>query len=158
MSTILYGNLTVEIIDDLGTRIEHARGGPAALDLLTLRPSEIPRAPLMRGRARESADALNAIAAGRPFEFHASCGYGKTTLLSWIAAVAAGRGIAPRGLYLRMDSDRVEDLLHQLVTRLFSSAQAVKLTPTSARRSWARQRRCRHRRCLGRLGAGRLPP
>ncbi len=129
MSTILYGNLTVEIIDGLGTRIEHAKGGPAAPDLLTLRPPEIPRAPLMRGRARESADALNAIANARPFEFHASCGYGKTTMLSWIAAVAAGRGIAPRGLYLRMDSDRVEDLLHQLVTRLFSSTRAVKLTP-----------------------------
>jgi beta-lactam-binding protein with PASTA domain len=129
MSTILYGNLTVEIIDGLGTRIDHAKGGPAAPDLLTLRPSEIPRAPLMRGRARESADALSAIANARPFEFHASCGYGKTTLLSWIAAVAAGRGIAPRGLYLRMDSDRVDDLLHQLVTRLFSSTRAVKLTP-----------------------------
>ena len=129
MSTILYGNLTVEIIDGLGTRIDHAKGGPAAPDLLTLRPSEIPRAPQMRGRARESADALNAIAAARPFEFHAACGYGKTTLLSWIAAVAAGRGIAPRGLYLRMDSDRVDDLLHQLVTRLFSSTRAVKLTP-----------------------------
>jgi hypothetical protein len=129
MSTILYGNLTVEIIDGLGTRIDHAKGGPGAPDLLTLRPSEIPRAPLMRGRARESADALNAIANARPFEFHASCGYGKTTLLSWIAAVAAGRGIAPRGLYVRMDSDRVDDLLHQLVTRLFSSTRAVKLTP-----------------------------
>ena len=129
MSTVLYGNLTVEIINDLGTRIDHAKGGPAATDLLTLRPSEIPRAPLVRGRARESADALNAIANARPFEFHAPCGYGKTTLLSWIAAVAAGRGIAPRGLYLRMDSDRVDDLLHHLVTRLFSSTRAVKLTP-----------------------------
>jgi hypothetical protein len=129
MSTILYGNLTVENIDGLGTRIDHAKGGLSAPDLLTLRPSEIPRAPQMRGRARESADALNAIANARPFEFHASCGYGKTTLLSWIAAVAAGRGIAPRGLYLRMDSDRVDDLLHQLVTRLFSSTRAVKLTP-----------------------------
>jgi beta-lactam-binding protein with PASTA domain len=129
MSTILYGNLTVEIIDGLGTRIDHAKGGPAAPELLTLRPSEIPRAPLMRGRARESADALSALANARPFEFHASCGYGKTTLLSWITAVAAGRGIAPRGLYLRMDFDRVDDLLHQLVTRLFSSTRAVKLTP-----------------------------
>ena len=80
MSTRLYGNLTVEIIDGLGTRIDHAKGGKAP-DLLTLRLSQIPRAPLMRGRARESADALNAMAAARPFEFHASCGYGKTTLL-----------------------------------------------------------------------------
>ncbi|HEX4089727.1 MAG TPA: PASTA domain-containing protein [Trebonia sp.] len=129
MAAILYGNLTVEIIDDHGARLERAGGGPDAPALLTLRPAEFPRAPQLRGRARESADALSALADGRPLEFHASCGYGKTTLLTWIAAVAGGRGIAPRCLFLAMDSDRVDDLLHQLVARLFSSARPVKLTP-----------------------------
>jgi beta-lactam-binding protein with PASTA domain len=129
VSTILYGNFSLAIVDGRGTRIERAGRGPAAPDLLTPRHPEAPRAPLMRGRTRESADALSALNAGRPLEFHASCGYGKTTLLLRVAALAAGHGIAPHCLYLRMDSDRVEDLLHQLVARLFSSARPVKLTP-----------------------------
>ncbi len=83
----------------------------------------------MLDRDREAADALAAIKAGRPVGFHAACGYGKTTLLRNIAAAAAERGLAPSGIYLRADGDRVGDLLQDLVTRLYVCDQPVKLTP-----------------------------
>jgi hypothetical protein len=105
MSTILYGNFSLEIIDDLGTRVSRAERGPNPAQLLSPRHPEAPTAPLMRGRTRESADALSAISLGRPYEFHASCGFGKTTLLLRVAVLAAGHGIAPHCLYARMDSE-----------------------------------------------------
>jgi hypothetical protein len=83
----------------------------------------------MLGREQESAEAFAAIQSGRPFGFQAACGYGKTTLLQHIAAVASERGVAASCLYLRADGNRVGDLLQQLVARLYSSDRPVKLTP-----------------------------
>jgi len=82
----------------------------------------------MRGRDREAADAFATIAAGRPAGFYAVCGYGKTTLLRYVVAAAAERGLAPRCLYLRADGDRVGDLLQDLATRLYAFDRPVKLT------------------------------
>ena len=45
----------------------------------------------MLGREREAADAFAVIRAGRPAEFYAACGYGKTTLLDNVAATCAAR-------------------------------------------------------------------
>jgi hypothetical protein len=128
MSAILYGNLSVEIVSDLGTRIERAALRTAATGLLASRPpAALPR-PRMLGRERVSADARRAIRAGQPIGLHAACGYGKTTLLQHIVASAADDGVAPNCIYLRADGDRIEDLLHDLVTRLYTSARPVKLT------------------------------
>ncbi len=100
----------------------------AATGLLASRPpAALPR-PRMLGRERESADARRAIRAGQPIGLHATCGYGKTTLLQHIVASAADDGVAPNCIYLRADGDRIEDLLHDLVTRLYTSARPVKLT------------------------------
>ena len=128
MSTIFYGNLSIGIVDDLGASIDRAGALPAVTDMLRPGRAEVPQAPPMLGRKLELADAFGAIAAGRPVEFHAACGYGKTTLLRQILAAADARGIAPNCRYARMDSDRVEDLLHQLVAKLFTSARPIKLT------------------------------
>jgi hypothetical protein len=128
MSTILYGNLSVAVVDELGTLLDRPRALPAPADMLRPRRPEVPSLPPMLGRNRELADAFSAIHARHPVEFHAACGYGKTTLLQHIAATAGARGIALNCLYLRMDADRVDDLLHRLVTTLFSSARPVKLT------------------------------
>ena len=128
MSAILYGNLSVEVVSDLGTRIERTVLRTAATGLLASRPpAALPR-PRMLGRERESADARRAIRAGQPIGLHATCGYGKTTLLQHIVASAADDGVAPNCIYLRADGDRIEDLLHDLVTRLYTSARPVKLT------------------------------
>src|SRR5947207_2559973 len=82
----------------------------------------------MPGRDREAADAFATIAAGRPAGFYAACGYGKTTLLRYVVAAAAERGLAPSCIYLQADGDRVGDLLQDLVTRLYVFDRPVKLT------------------------------
>jgi hypothetical protein len=128
MTAILYGNLRAEIAGDAGVRLQRVRSRPAAADLLRPRQPDAPRKPLMRGRDREAADAFATIAAGRPAEFYAACGYGKTTLLRYVVAAAAERGLAPRCLYLRADGDRVGDLLQDLATRLYVFDRPVKLT------------------------------
>jgi hypothetical protein len=73
-------------------------------------------------------------------EFHAGCGYGKSTLLQYIAAMAADRQPAFTCVYVRADGDRVEDLLQQLVSALYESAQRVKLTPAECARLLRQQR------------------
>ena len=128
MSAILYGNLSVEVVTDLGTRIERTVLRTAAADLLASRPPAAQPRPLMLGRERELADARRAIQAGLPIGLHATCGYGKTTLLQHIVASAADDGVAPSCIYLRADGDRIGDLLNDLVTRLYTSARPVKLT------------------------------
>src|SRR5262245_10715458 len=105
MTSILYGNLRAEIVGDAGARIQRARSGPAAAALLTPRSPDVPRKPLMRGRDREVADAFATIAAGQAAGFYAACGYGKTTLLRYVVAVAAERGLATRCIYLRAHGD-----------------------------------------------------
>jgi hypothetical protein len=129
MNAIRYGNLRAEIVSDAGVRIQRVSPGPVAARLLAPRPPDAPRRPLMLGREREAADAFATIAAGQPAGFHAGCGYGKTTLLRYITAEAAERGLAARCVYLRADGNRVADLLQDLVTRLYVCDQPVKLTP-----------------------------
>jgi tetratricopeptide (TPR) repeat protein len=129
MNAILYGNLSVEIVSDLGTRVDRVTLRHAAAGLLRPRRPEAPPGAPMLGRERETAEALQAIQAGRPIGFHAACGYGKTTLLQHIAARASERGAAPACLYLRADRDRVADLLQHLAARLYTCDRPVQLTP-----------------------------
>ena len=79
----------------------------------------------MLGREREAADALAAIQDGRT----AACGYGKTTLLRYIAARAAERGLASCYINLRAAGDRMEDVLQDLVAKFYVSDRPVKPTP-----------------------------
>ncbi len=129
MSTILYGNLQAEIINDAGARIQRISIRQGAVDLLHPRRQAALQKPLMLGREWEAADALAAIEDGRPAGFHAACGYGKTTLLRYIAATAAERGLAPCYINLRAAGDRMGDLLQDLVAELYVSDRPVKLTP-----------------------------
>jgi hypothetical protein len=108
MTAILHGNLRAEIAGHAGVRLQRVRSRRAAGDLLRPRQPDAPRKPLMRGGEREAADAFATIAAGQPAGFYAACGYGKTTLLRY---VAAERGLGPRCLYLRADGNRVGDQL-----------------------------------------------
>src|SRR5205823_10424959 len=128
MTAILYGNLRAEIVGNAGARIQRVRPRQAAADLLRPRQPDAPRKPLMLGRDREAADVFATIAAGRPAGIYAACGYGKTTLLQSVVAAAAERGLAPTCIYLRADGNRVEDLLQDLVRRLYVFDRPVKLT------------------------------
>ena len=129
MSTILYGNLRVEIVSNVGARIQRVSFRQATADLLHPRQPGALRKPLMRDREQQTADGFAAIQARRPAGFYAACGYGKTTLLQNIAATASERGIAPNCIYLRADRDRVADLLQDLVAKLYDCDQPVKPTP-----------------------------
>jgi beta-lactam-binding protein with PASTA domain len=129
MNAILYGNLSVEIASRHGARVTRVTLRQNPFDLLhRRRPEALPRQPIF-GREQQLADALRAIQQRRPIEFHADCGYGKTTLLEHIVAGVSERYSAAGCIYLQADRDRVEDLLQQLVTQLYRSDQPVKLTP-----------------------------
>jgi hypothetical protein len=128
MNAILYGNLTAEAVDGLGTRLERATLRPAAADMLQpRRPAALPPTQLV-GRQQQVAAARQALEHRRPIEFNAACGYGKTTLLRHIAAGERGPDGTP-AVYLRADTDRVADLLHRLVGELYRADRPVKLTP-----------------------------
>jgi hypothetical protein len=129
MSAILYGNLRAEIINDAGARIQRISLRQSAVDLLHPRRPTALQKPPMLGREREVADVLAAIEDGRAAGFHAECGYGKTTLLRYIAATASERGFAFHYVNLRVAGDRMGDLLQDLVAELFVSDRPVKLTP-----------------------------
>ena len=126
MSVIRYGDLTVEMVDHHGALITRQPQRRAPVDSFSPRPSAVPRSLPVPGREEQVADALRAIEQGRPVEFYAGCGYGKTTLLQHIAAMAAERHPAFTCVYVRADGDRVEDLLQQLVSELYESAQPVR--------------------------------
>jgi beta-lactam-binding protein with PASTA domain len=130
VDAIRYGELNIEN-GSHGVLISRLPQRQAAVDAFSRRLSTAPPVPPvpLPGREQQVADALRAIEQGRPVEFHAGCGYGKTTLLQHIAASAAARHPEFSCVYLRADGDRVEDLLQQLVTRLYQSARPVKLTP-----------------------------
>jgi hypothetical protein len=133
MSAILYGNLSVEIASRHGSRVTRTTLRQNPVDLLRpQRPDALARPPIL-GREQQSADAFHAIQQGSSIEFHADCGYGKTTLLQHIAASASEWYSASSCIYLRADRGRVEDLLQHLVDQLYSADQPVKLTPESAR-------------------------
>jgi hypothetical protein len=129
MSAILYGNLSVEIATRHGSRVTRTTLRQNPVDLLRpQRPDALARPPIL-GREQQSADAFQAIQQGSSIEFHADCGYGKTTLLQHIAASASEWYSASSCVYLRADRGRVEDLLQHLVDQLYRADQPVKLTP-----------------------------
>ena len=129
MSAIQYGDLNVETASSHGALITRLTQRQASVDSFSPRRLGIPPNPPVLGREQQVANALRAIGQGHPIEFHAGCGYGRTTLLQHIAASAAERYRAFTCVYLRADGSRVEDLLQLLVTELYRSERSVKLTP-----------------------------
>jgi hypothetical protein len=70
-----------------------------------------------------------ALQARRPFGLFGTCGYGKTTLLRYVAATAETEVFAQGGVYLQAGQGGLRDLLHRLVGELYTADQPVKLTP-----------------------------
>jgi hypothetical protein len=129
MSSLLYGNLRIEILDDAGARVDRLtlRQQPG----LTARPMLVREsAPaLLVGREEQLDQVRRAVQAQRPIEFNATCGYGKSTLLRYVAASAGTDGIASPCIYLHVGHDDVQVVLQRLVEKFFTADQRVKLTP-----------------------------
>jgi hypothetical protein len=127
MSAILYGNLSVEILDDAGARISRlTRPSPA----LSPRPVTVTTTGLVTplGRQADIDDAYAAVRAHRPIEFNAACGYGKSTLLRWVAAHAVTDRVSDASVYLLAGPDALADLLQRLVAEFYTSDVPVKPT------------------------------
>jgi len=135
MSTIVYGNLSVEIIADLGARVNRLslRSAPPSLVPRPFRPPESGRFALL-GRQEHINEAYAAIRSQRPVEFTATCGYGKSTLLRHVAANAVSDGAARSSVYLNAGPGGTDDLLQRLVTELYTAERPVKLTPDQCAR------------------------
>lgn len=130
MSTILYGNLRVEILGGLGARVDRlsVSGGPPSLIPRPFRAHEESAVPLL-GRDEQISEAYAAVGSRRPIEFTATCGYGKSALLRHIAAHTVYDGVARSSVYLLAGPGRLHDLLQRLVAKLFTSDPPVKPTP-----------------------------
>ena len=85
MENILYGNLSIDILDGQGAHVNRlsVRGGPPSLILRPFRAHERSAAPLL-GRDEQISDVDAAVRSHRPIEFTATCGYGKSALLQHI--------------------------------------------------------------------------
>jgi hypothetical protein len=121
-------NLSVEIVDDAGARISRLTRPSPALSPRPVTATETGQvAPL--GRQAYIEDAYDAIRAQRPIEFNAACGYGKSTLLRWVAARAVDDRVASSSVYLLAGPDALADVLQRLVTELYTCDVRVKPTP-----------------------------
>ena len=129
MNSILYGNLRLEVNGRAGSRVDRLAGRPPPGLLPRLRhaPGSVPARPA--GRDDQLDVVRRAVLARRPAGLFGICGYGKTTLLRYVAATAEAEAFADGGVYLRAGPGGLRDLLHRLVAELYTADQPVKLTP-----------------------------
>lgn len=129
MNSILYGNFRLEVSGRAGSRVDRLARQPAPglLPRPRQEPGSIPARPAGRD---EGLDVVRrALQARRPVGLFGTCGYGKTTLLRYVAATAPAEAFAGGGVYLRAGPGGLRDLLHRLVDELYITDQPVKLTP-----------------------------
>ncbi|HZD01468.1 MAG TPA: hypothetical protein VFA46_15125 [Actinomycetes bacterium] len=128
MDSIVYGNLRIELLAEHGGKIQRTtlQAKPPAIHA---RPrSLVPSGPArLAGRDAEVATA-QAVSAGEAIEFHAACGYGKSTLLRHLAARAGAEQTAAV-VYLHVGGQRGDDLLQRLVDALYTADRPFKPTP-----------------------------
>jgi ABC-type glutathione transport system ATPase component len=92
MQRIVYGNLRIEIVTSVGSRLDRIslqRVTPQLHARRTTGPAGGELQPLL-GRQEEFDRMQLAIQAGRPIELVGGCGFGKTSLLRQLAAVDGG--------------------------------------------------------------------
>ncbi len=130
MSGILYGNLRIDILHDVGARVERTtlRLPPPRLGLRQAL-SRVKAPALLLGRAEQLDQVRHAIRDQHPIEFTAPCGSGKSSLLRQVAANATTDDIAGSCVYLQAGDHDVEDLLQRLVDELYTADQPIKPTP-----------------------------
>jgi hypothetical protein len=124
MRDIVTGDLRISIARGRGARIEpHATPHPP--DFRGRRHFPPVAGPgVLLGRDREVAAAL-AAAPGRPVEFHAPSGFGRSTLLREVAARLSERSGVPV-CYLHVGGDGPDDLRQRLVDVLYAPSVPVR--------------------------------
>lgn len=130
MGKLLYGNLQVEIVGDHGARIDRLSLRPAPLSLVPRPPAPQSAHTVMPlGRDKQIDDVYDAVRTERPLEFAAPCGYGKSTLLKYVAACSVRERVVRSSVYLQVGFDGLEDVLQRLVAELYTFDPPVKPTP-----------------------------
>jgi hypothetical protein len=129
MNSILYGNLRLEVHGRAGSRVDRLAGRPppGLLPRLRQAPGSVPARPA--GRDEQLDVVRRAVQAQRPVGLFGTCGYGKTTVLRYVAATAETEAFAEGGVYLQAGPGGLPDLLHRLIGELYTADQPVKLTP-----------------------------
>lgn len=122
-----YGNLEIELPGDTGSRIRRVPPTTPAPEIVPRSGLIVPPPPLFLGREEQLQDARSAMAARRPIEFHAPCGFGKTTLLKGVAADPGRRGIPV--VILRAGDDDARDLLRRVFAVLYECDRPMVPTP-----------------------------
>jgi hypothetical protein len=135
MQSIVYGNLRIEILTDVGSRLERValqRVMPQPLGRQPTGPASGKLQTLL-GREEELGRVRLAIQAGEPIELIAACGFGKTGLLRQLAAVDGGEDLTRAWVYLRLGKEQLDDTLQRLFDASYSSPQPFK--PTTEQRA-----------------------
>ncbi|MFF9896059.1 hypothetical protein [Streptomyces longispororuber] len=134
MSTVVCGTHTLTLDTALGARIARARVRTAATDPLgPARTRGLPQ-PFLMGRDAAVRLAHTAVENRESVNFHAPCGYGKTTLLRHLVALGHARGATEPHVYLKVGDFGLDDLLQRLVSELYTlrpaeaSEEPVRLT------------------------------
>src|SRR5216684_1989780 len=101
MNSILYGNFRLEVSGGSGSHVDRLaqRPPPGLLPRPRPAPENIPAVPAGRGEQLDTV--RRALRAQRPVGFFGTCGYGKTTLLRYVAASGVAEGFAQPGVYLQ---------------------------------------------------------
>ena len=129
MAEMLYGNFRIELDANLGNQVDRTMpASPAAFTLRWPIPVDPPAALL--GRDQELDQIRQAVLQRGPIQFYASCGFGVTTLLRYVAAGRPGVNVSAPYLYLRVGDDPLPDVLHRLVSAAFASEGTIRPTPS----------------------------
>ncbi|WP_406349785.1 choice-of-anchor D domain-containing protein [Streptomyces sp. NBC_00658] len=126
MSTLLSGTSRVVLTPVHGVRLEPVELAVRAHVLAQMRSlgSRAGASSPPQGREAPAAAARREILAYQPVEFHAPCGYGKTTLLRHLASGAVW---AP-AVYVRVAAAPLDDVLQMIFDQLFTAPEPVKPT------------------------------
>lgn len=126
MSTLLSGTSRVVLTPVHGVRLEPVELAVRAHVLAQMRSlgSRAGASSPPQGREAPAAAARREILAYQPVEFHAPCGYGKTTLLRHLASGAVW---AP-AVYVRVGAAPLDDVLQMIFDQLFTAPEPVKPT------------------------------
>ena len=135
MQSIVYGNLRIEILTDVGSRLERVALQRMVPQLLGRQPTgpAIGKIQMLLGREEELGRVRLAIQAGKPIELIAACGFGKTGLLRQLAAVDGGEDLTRAWIYLRLGKEQLDDTLQRLFDASYTGPEPFK--PTTEQRA-----------------------
>ncbi|MDV7220330.1 hypothetical protein [Streptomyces prunicolor] len=128
MASVICGTYRLTLLTGPGGRIERGNLRTALPDLLQRAGGRSLPPPFVLGREEQIDIVDRAIRNRTTINFHAACGYGKTTLLRNIVALGAVHGAAARHIYLKSGPFGLDDLPQRIVGELFTSAEPVQLT------------------------------